>query len=208
MNGPNRNQSSGQAGRPRQQSSGQGGGQGNQQRRQGAPAGPNQPGTGGGRRRKRKRGGGGGGSGGGGGQQQQQQGQGNQQQQQGRSGGKDQGRHGRGQKSGKGHQRQPGRDAKPVRIQLQPDFKEIPNKHEIKRYGVIFYDTLQAAKADLERIGQQAAGYDQLNVVVRNEASMDDPDFNQMDKVKLFAGAAWTIIHERRKEEGWYDSPR
>jgi hypothetical protein len=27
-------------------------------------------------------------------------------------------------------------------------------------------------------------------------------------KVKVFAGNAWTIIHERRKADGWYDEPR
>jgi hypothetical protein len=211
MNGPNKN-SSQQGGRQRPQSQG---GQGQQQqRRQGAPGGQNQQqgqgqsgqggqqGGGGGRRRKRRRGGGGGQQQGQGQQQQQGQRQGGGQQQQGQRQG------GRNQKSGKGGQRPQRNDAKPMRIQLQPDFKEIPNKHEIRRYGIVFYDTLQAAKADIEQISRQATEFDQLNVIVRNEANMDDPDFNQIEKVKLFAGAAWTLIHERRKEEGWYDSPR
>jgi hypothetical protein len=33
---------------------------------------------------------------------------------------------------------------------------------------------------------------------------MDDPDLLKLGLV--FAGAAWTLIHERRQAEGWYNS--
>jgi len=104
------------------------------------------------------------------------------------------------------NQNQQKQEAKPVK--LQPDFKEIPNSHQIKKYGVIFFETLAAAKAELSALEAKSDGFDQLNVVVRAEANMNDPDFNTHPKLKLFAGAAWTLIHERRNEDGWYDAPR
>ena len=71
-----------------------------------------------------------------------------------------------------------------------------------KKYGVVFYDTLAAAKNDLANIRSKARGLDQLNIVIKAEANMDDPDLNRIGKV--FAGMAWTTIHERRVDEGWY----
>jgi hypothetical protein len=45
--------------------------------------------------------------------------------------------------------------------------------------------------------------------VIRAEGNMDDPKLLGIDnKVKVFAGAAWTTIHERRQEEGWYNIPQ
>jgi len=76
-----------------------------------------------------------------------------------------------------------------------------------KKYGVIFYETLQAAKADIDRLKNLAQQYDQLNIVLRAEGGMDDVELNGIGKV--FAGAAWSLIHERRKLEGWYpDQPQ
>ena len=76
---------------------------------------------------------------------------------------------------------------------------------EVKAYGLVFYETLQAAKNDLEKLREIASQCGQLNIVVRAEASMDDPELNSVGK--LFAGAAWALIHERRKQDGWYDTP-
>lgn len=77
-----------------------------------------------------------------------------------------------------------------------------------KQYGIVFYDTLPAAKADLETIRSKTSGVDQLNIVIRSEADMDDPELNDIGPVKVFAGAAWTLIHERRMEDGWYEKPQ
>jgi hypothetical protein len=50
-------------------------------------------------------------------------------------------------------------------------------------------------------------GCDQLNVVIRAEGDMSDPELTGLSpKVKVFAGAAWALIHERRLEERWYES--
>lgn len=72
-----------------------------------------------------------------------------------------------------------------------------------RRYGVVFFDTLAAAKNDVQRLQELARGYDQLNIVIRAEASMDDPELAAVGKV--FAGAAWALIHDRRVAEGWYN---
>ena len=79
-------------------------------------------------------------------------------------------------------------------------------RHESnRRYHVIFFDTLAQAKSDLDSLKKMAGECDQLNIVVRAEASMDDPDLTSIGK--LFCGAAWALIHERRKADGWYDQP-
>jgi len=71
-----------------------------------------------------------------------------------------------------------------------------------RRFGVLFYETLAAAKSDLSNIEIKARGVDKLNIVIKAEADMDDIELNSVAKV--YAGAAWTIIHERRVYEGWY----
>lgn len=80
-----------------------------------------------------------------------------------------------------------------------------PVKHIPKRYGVIFYDTLNGAKEDGPTLLEKAKEVDQLNIVVRAEAKMDDPDLLQYGK--LYAGEAWALIHDRRVEDGWYNEP-
>lgn len=81
-------------------------------------------------------------------------------------------------------------------------------KHVKRRYGLVIFEKLDQAKADLEGIKAKAQEFDQLNVVIRAEGGMDDPDLNAIDKVKVFAGTAWALIHDRRKEEGWYEESR
>jgi hypothetical protein len=73
-----------------------------------------------------------------------------------------------------------------------------------KVYKVIFFDTLAQAKADLPNLTSLSSSCDQLNIVVRAESTMDDPELNGVGK--LFCGAAWALIHERRKADGWYDT--
>jgi len=87
-------------------------------------------------------------------------------------------------------------------IQRPPQAMAVAPHNDSKSYRVIFYDTLNQAKADLEQLKRLAASCDQLNIVVRAEASMDDADLNQVGK--LFCGAAWALVHERRKADGWY----
>lgn len=74
-----------------------------------------------------------------------------------------------------------------------------------KRYGVVFYETPQSARNDLANIQELSKTYDQLNIVIRAEPTSEDPELASLGKV--FAGAAWTLIHERRVQDGWYDQP-
>jgi hypothetical protein len=71
-----------------------------------------------------------------------------------------------------------------------------------KKYRVVFFDTLNQAKSDIENLKKLAASCDQLNIVVRAEANMDDLELNQIGK--LFCGAAWALVHDRRRGDGWY----
>lgn len=93
---------------------------------------------------------------------------------------------------------------------LATNFLEKGHSAALKRplfYKVIFYDSFKAAKQDSQKIKESCDGCDQLNVVIKAEGNMKDPEILDIDeKVKLFAGEAWTLIHQRRSEEGWYDA--
>jgi len=162
-------------------------------------------GGGGGRRRGRNRnrhgdqggggggqGEGGGGGGGGGGNQRHQGGQHNKNRNQ---------RHGQNQQSGGNQQSRPQQPKQQKeKVQLPP---VKPLQLAPKRFGIAFFDTFAAAKADAENLKAQAANVDQLNIVVLEEGNMDDPVLSPIGKV--FAGAAWTLIHQRRMVENWYE---
>ena len=80
-----------------------------------------------------------------------------------------------------------------------------PPKAIPKRYGIVFYDTHAQAKEDSANLLEKAREVDQLNIVVRAEGTMDDPELLQYGK--LYAGEAWATIHQRRVDEGWYNEP-
>lgn len=85
---------------------------------------------------------------------------------------------------------------------------EAPFRHVTRRYGVAIYESFAAAKADKETIATKAKEVDQFNIVIRAEGNMDDAELLALGPVKIFAGSAWTLIHERRIQDGWYDTPR
>jgi hypothetical protein len=95
----------------------------------------------------------------------------------------------------------------PRKTLSRPPSETAPaEKSPTHRYEVAFFDTLIQAKSDFPRLKTLAANCDHLNIVVRAEANMDDPDLTSIGK--LFCGAAWALIHDRRKADGWYDSPQ
>ncbi len=99
---------------------------------------------------------------------------------------------------------QPRRPEKPRAVEPpEPAFKHVE-----RTYGVAFFDTFAAARAERAALAEQCKGVDQLNIIIRAEGDMDDPELLSLGNVKVFAGNAWTIVHERRKEDGWYDAPR
>jgi hypothetical protein len=83
-----------------------------------------------------------------------------------------------------------------------------PFHHVYKKYGLVIFNTFEAAYQNLEKIKNKTQDVDQLNIVIHAEGNIDNPKLNKIDKVKVFAGTAWTLIHDRRVEDGWYDEPR
>jgi hypothetical protein len=72
----------------------------------------------------------------------------------------------------------------------------------------LFFDTFQEAKRGADSIRQSLNGCDQLNLVIREHGNMDDPDLLALGKIKIFAGTAWALIHDRRVQDGWYNEPQ
>lgn len=75
----------------------------------------------------------------------------------------------------------------------------------MRRYGVIFYDNHAQAREDAATLLEKSKEVDQLNIVIRAEGTMDDPELLKYGKI--FAGEAWHLIHRRRVDEKWYDEP-
>ena len=74
-----------------------------------------------------------------------------------------------------------------------------------RKYNVIFFETFMEATQNSDKIEALSQGCDQINVVILAEGNMDDPNILDIaPNVKLFAGAAWHLIHKRREEDGWY----
>lgn len=84
---------------------------------------------------------------------------------------------------------------------------KAPGSAPTRTYKVVFYENVAGAKNDLARLKDLAQSCDQLNIVIRSDANaettMEDPELVTFGKV--FAGAAWALIHERRVSEGWYE---
>lgn len=72
-------------------------------------------------------------------------------------------------------------------------------------HGALFYSTFAGARAAAQEIELACQGVDQLNVVIDQEGNMQDPELMGIhSKVRVYAGEAWSLIHRRRKKEGWY----
>lgn len=116
------------------------------------------------------------------------------------------GRSGGGQGNSQTQQRPPQQSKKKSEERAEPREVQPAPPHKPRRYGILFYDTLVQARQDKEAIATKAQEVDQLNIVIRAESDMDDPELTAFGKV--FAGAAWTLIHERRVQDGWYEKPQ
>lgn len=73
----------------------------------------------------------------------------------------------------------------------------------LKKYGVVFYENHALAREDAAKLAELKSEVDQLNIVIKAEGSMDDPELVAHGRV--YAGDAWSLIHKRRVEEGWYN---
>ena len=83
----------------------------------------------------------------------------------------------------------------------------VPKKSPpmLKRYSIVFYDHHAQAREDTARLSELRDSCDQLNIVIKAEGTMEDPELLQFGKI--YAGEAWTLIHKRRVEDGWYGEP-
>ena len=79
------------------------------------------------------------------------------------------------------------------------------NDFEHKKFGVIFFEDFKQAKLKSDQLKSYSALCKQLNVVIEQEGDMDDVSLLSIStNIKIYAGEAWTVIHKRRREEGWY----
>lgn len=69
-------------------------------------------------------------------------------------------------------------------------------------YDVLFYKSIREAEAHQADIRAKAHLVDQMNVVLEAEDLIEEYSF--ADAAELYCGAAWTLIHRRRVEDGWY----
>ena len=77
------------------------------------------------------------------------------------------------------------------------------------KYSILFYDNFDLVLLDEKNIQETCHSCDQLNIVVSQEGDMDRQEILSLNsKIKLFAGKAWTLVHTRRKDDGWYSQPR
>jgi len=106
------------------------------------------------------------------------------------------------QKSGGNRNRSRNRRRRPLTRQDPPREDPLPKP---KSYALEIFNTFDDAKGQLDALGEKAGNIGQLNILIRAEGNMDDIELNGIENVKVFAGAAWTIIHERRLEDGWYN---
>lgn len=90
-------------------------------------------------------------------------------------------------------------------MKSKTEFRNDTPMEPLKKYNLIFFDTFAEARSAKEHIHELSQECDQVNLVIREEGNMDDPELVGVSKrVKVFAGKAWTSIHERRLSEGWY----
>lgn len=69
---------------------------------------------------------------------------------------------------------------------------------------VLFFKSLQEARQNLAQLEQEKSSCEQLNIVIKDEGPINDEELSRLGTV--YAGEAWTLIHQRRMEEGWYSN--
>lgn len=90
---------------------------------------------------------------------------------------------------------------------VEPEFADYkPQKPNV--YKFLCYDTHLLARQAEEEIKTMCETCDKLNIILKAEGHMDDPVITGIsEKITIYAGEAWTLIHTRRLEENWYEMP-
>ncbi|MCY4380881.1 MAG: hypothetical protein OXC40_04865 [Proteobacteria bacterium] len=84
---------------------------------------------------------------------------------------------------------------------------DVSDYDQDKKMKVIFFKTFKEAHQNLSLIADSTSDCDQLNVVIDEEGDMNDQQIKSVgEKVRVFAGEAWSLIHKRREEDGWYEN--
>ena len=84
---------------------------------------------------------------------------------------------------------------------------EFVNKTKIKTIYPLFFDSFSEAKNSEDKILPLCEKYKQVSLVIKEEGDMDDKDLLGLHPaVKIYAGVAWTKVHEMRKDEDLYES--
>ncbi len=74
-----------------------------------------------------------------------------------------------------------------------------------KTYGLAFFETFVEASKSRQELKKLCEKFTQVNIVIKEEGDMDKNEILPIDeKIKVYAGEAWTLIHKRREEDGWY----
>ena len=69
----------------------------------------------------------------------------------------------------------------------------------------LFFENFIEAKNSREKILSFCENHEQVSLVIREEGDMDDTELLSFHpSVKVYAGTAWTKIHEMRQAEGFY----
>lgn len=96
--------------------------------------------------------------------------------------------------------RRRGRFLRP-KLASESEVRDVP-----KTYAVLFFNNFQDAINKIDEIKEKKKECDQLNIVLRAEEEVSDATLAPYGKV--FRGAAWTLIHKRRVDGGWYARPQ
>ena len=82
-----------------------------------------------------------------------------------------------------------------------------PLAYSQQNYNYKVFTSFDQARSACNQLKKLCESCDKLNVVIKQEGDMNDPTIlNVSDKITIFAGEAWYLIHQRRIEEGWYNN--
>lgn len=88
------------------------------------------------------------------------------------------------------------------------DLLEYPSSVSASSYGYLYFDTFAAAIAAANEIEKQAKTVDQFHIVIKEEGDMSNIHLTSIaENCVVLAGAAWSLVHNRRKASGWYEDP-
>jgi len=78
-------------------------------------------------------------------------------------------------------------------------------KTNSKNTYILFFSNFNETKAEKERLTKLCDKYDAVYLIIKEENKEEHQEFLLLSqKIKIYTGNAWTLIFNRRIEEGWY----